>query len=232
MTISIIGTSHIAQESIERIKKAIEEKTPSCIAVELDLDRYHSLKEQQTGTERKKYIDKKNLLQYLTLTLLIKVQTKLSEYTGIGAGEEMLFAATHAEKKGIPVKLIDQHINTTILKLSGISTAERIKFLLYLIVGTISLPFIPFLSMFSKKKMDLNKVPEKEFVLELTGEFKKKFPQTYLVLVEERNTIMAEKIKKLGESYENIVVVVGIGHSEGLKEILGNQIVYQSKNVS
>ncbi|RLG14332.1 MAG: hypothetical protein DRN66_02285 [Candidatus Nanohalarchaeota archaeon] len=227
MTITILGTSHIAGEAKERIKRAIEEKHFDCVAVELDMDRYYALKNKpQDGHKDSTYIDRKNLLQSMIVALLMKLQNNLSEHTGIGAGEEMLFAVNEAESRQIPVKLIDQHINTTLSKLSAISSMERINFLIYLVGGIIALPFLPVLSVFSKKTIDLNKVPEKEMVSELITEFKKKFPQTFNVLVEERNAIMSEKIKKLGETYKNILVVVGAGHLEGMKKILSDKITY------
>ncbi|MCK5040205.1 MAG: TraB/GumN family protein [Candidatus Aenigmarchaeota archaeon] len=227
MTITIIGTSHIAHESIEKIKKAIEEKAPDCVAVELDMDRLYALKNKLDNKEKKKsYIDRQNIIQSMIINLLMKLQNKLSEQTGLGAGEEMLFAVNEATNRGVPVKLIDQHINITISNIGNISIFERIKLLGYLVFVAVSLPFLPFLSVFSKKTIDLNKVPEKEMILEMMGEFKKKFPQTFDVLVEDRNKIMAEKIKKLGGVYENIVVVVGAGHIEGMRAILKGKIAY------
>ena len=229
MTIVILGTSHIAKEAKQRIKKTINEKSFDCVAVELDFDRYSALKNKPyNGKKDSTYIDRNNLLQSIIISMLIRIQNKLSEHTGMGAGEEMLYAVNEAEKKQIPVKLIDQHINTTIFKISKISFMERFKFLIYLFSGIIALPFLSFLSIFSKKTIDLNKVPEKEMVSELISNFKKKFPKIFNILVEERNEIMSEKIKKIGEKYNNILVVVGTGHIEGIKDILKHKIKYNS----
>ena len=41
--IILIGTAHISQESCNEVKKAVEEKSPDCVAIELDEGRYKSL---------------------------------------------------------------------------------------------------------------------------------------------------------------------------------------------
>ena len=47
MTIYIVGTSHVAGESVSKVKKAIAEKKPGCVAVELDMNRYMALKTRE-----------------------------------------------------------------------------------------------------------------------------------------------------------------------------------------
>ncbi|MCK5474695.1 MAG: TraB/GumN family protein, partial [Candidatus Aenigmarchaeota archaeon] len=47
MTIYLVGTSHIAKESLSKVKKAIEGKKPNCVAVELDYVRFHALKNKR-----------------------------------------------------------------------------------------------------------------------------------------------------------------------------------------
>jgi pheromone shutdown protein TraB len=45
--LKIIGTSHIARQSIEEIRKTVEEFQPEIIAVELDLQRATALMQKQ-----------------------------------------------------------------------------------------------------------------------------------------------------------------------------------------
>jgi len=40
MSIILIPTSHIAEESIQKIKEVIEKTKPDCVAIELDEKRY------------------------------------------------------------------------------------------------------------------------------------------------------------------------------------------------
>jgi len=218
--ITIIGTSHIAQQSIDKIKKQFLEKNIDCVAVELDSDRLHCLKNRDKN-KPKSYFDKSNIIQSIIIKLLMRLQNKLSKETGLQTGQEMLFAVQQAEKRNIEIKLIDQHITTTIAKLNKISYLEKIKFFFYIVFGIFGLPFVYFKSVMS---FDLNKIPDKNHVEQIMIMFKKNFPQTFEILVCQRNEIMAEKIKNLAKTYENILVIVGVGHIKGLKQILKTKI--------
>ncbi|MCK5474822.1 MAG: TraB/GumN family protein, partial [Candidatus Aenigmarchaeota archaeon] len=158
------------------------------------------------------------LLQKLIFALMQKIQERLSKETNIFPGQEMLDAVSLAEKQDIPYVFIDQNINITISRLmSEMGFFSKIKFLFYLLIGFIGIPF-PWLM--ASKELDLNKVPEKDFIDEAMVELKAAFPAIYKVLVADRNKFMAKNIKKLGEKYDNVVVVVGAGHVKGIGKIL------------
>ena len=44
----LIGTAHISQESINEVKSYIENEKPDCVAIELDKNRYDSLKNPES----------------------------------------------------------------------------------------------------------------------------------------------------------------------------------------
>ena len=214
MTIYLVGTSHIAKESLLKVKKAIEDKKPDCVAVELDAIRFHALKNKK----KRKTKVKLPLLQKLIFALMQKMQDRLSQETNIFPGQEMLDAISLAEKQDIPYVFIDQNINITISRLmSEMSFFSKIKFLFYLLIGFIGIP-IP--GIMASKELDLNKVPEKDFIDDAMVELKATFPAIYKVLVADRNKFMAKNIRKLGEKYDNVVVVVGAGHVKGIGKIL------------
>jgi len=216
MTIYLVGTSHIARESLKKVRAAIEEKKPDCVAVELDANRFHALKSR---CKRKTEL-RLPLLQKLIFTLMQKLQDKIGRETNIFAGQEMLNAVKIAEEKGIPYYFIDQDISITVDRLMReMSFFAKIKFLFYLAVGFVGVP-VPGLS--APAEIDLNKVPEEEFIEEAMDELKKQFPAIYKVLVLERNRHMAKNIKALGERYENVVAVLGAGHVKGIGRILEN----------
>ncbi len=214
MTIYLVGTSHIAKESLSKVKKAIEDKKPDCVAVELDAVRFHALKNKR----KRKTKVKLPILQKLIFALMQKMQERLSQETNIFPGQEMLDAISLAEKQDIPYVFIDQNINITISRLmSEMGFFSKIKFLFYLLIGFIGIP-IP--GIMASKEFDLNKVPEKDFIDEAMVELKAAFPAIYKVLVADRNKFMAKNIRKLGEKHDNVVVVVGAGHVKGIGKIL------------
>ena len=46
--LTIIGTAHVSEESVNEVKDAIYEQHPEVVAIELDRGRYTKLKQQMT----------------------------------------------------------------------------------------------------------------------------------------------------------------------------------------
>lgn len=209
MTVYFVGTSHIAQESIEKINKTIKKVKPTCVAVEIDLDRYVALKNQKKGKVEGPFFQKTIFI------LLQSLQEKLAKETGIFAGKEMLEAVELAKKNRSKVAFIDQPINITFSRMmKRMSFFEKTKLIAYLLLGVVGLPFI------GMKKIDLRKIPSERFIEEATSELRKKFPTIYQVLVLERDAYMASCLKYLSKKYKKIVAVVGAGHVKGIKKNL------------
>ena len=212
MTIFIVGTSHIAGESLKKVKNTIIEKNPDCVAVELDVNRYMALKTQEKGKI------KMPLLQKAIFLLLRHVQKELSKETNILPGQEMLEACETGTKVGAKVAFIDQDINVTLCRLMRkLGFFGQVKLLLYMVIGLIGIP-VKGLAM--PKEIDLNKVPEDEFIEYAMGELEKHLPVVHEVLVEERNKVMAGRLKELGSEFENVVAVMGAGHVKGVGKLL------------
>lgn len=212
MTIYLIGTSHIAGESLLKVKETIIEKNPDCVAVELDMNRYMALITKEKGKV------KLPLLQRLIFSALRYMQNQLSKETNILPGQEMLLATETATQVNAKVAFIDQDINITLRRLmKALGIFGQIKLLSYMVIGFVGIP-IKGLSLM--KDIDLNKVPEDDFIEYAMGELKKQFPQMYEVLVEERNRVMADNLMKLGQNFESIVAVMGAGHVKGVGKLL------------
>ena len=72
------------------------------------------------------------------------------------------------------------------------------------------------------KELDLTKVPSKKMIKKLTSEVKKRYPNVYNVLIEERNKIMALNLKRLMESNPDklIIAIIGAGHEEEMMDLI------------
>ncbi len=212
MPIHIIGTSHIACESIEKVKETVKEKKPECIAVELDSNRYYALLYKERGEVKLPFLQKTILL------LMQKLQENLSKETNVFPGEEMMAAVEFATMNGVRAAFIDQDINYTVSRLmQRLGFFGKLKLLFYLIPAFLGIP-IKGVSMIAD--FDLNKVPDDELIGRALLELKREFPAIYEVLIEERNRYMARNIKKLAKNFKTIVVVVGAGHVSGIKKLL------------
>ena len=67
-----------------------------------------------------------------------------------------------------------------------------------------------------KIKFDLHKVPSREIIKKLTNKVRKRYPNVYSVLVDDRNKYMAKNLYKLMLDYNSVVAIVGAGHEEDL----------------
>ena len=212
----ILGTSHIAKESTDKVRKLIEsENPPKIVCLELDRDRLQSLISGEQRKPRISDILKIGFKAFLFATFAQWAQNKLGKSVGMKPGAEMKTAYELAQKHKIRIALIDQHIQITLKRLSkSLSWKEKLRFVYDLITQP-----------FSKKKMikfDLRTVPSEKLIEEMMKEVKIHYPNFYRVLVEERNVYMAIRLKALIQKYpeDKILAVVGAGHVTEIVRLL------------
>ena len=182
--LTIIGTSHIARQSLDEVTKEIEEGLPDIIALELDAKRLYALM-----SSKKEKISFYNIFRigfkgFLFSLIGAWAEKKLGEYVGVSPGSEMKRAVKLAKRHNIKIELIDQDIEITLKRLSrALTWREKWNFIVDI-----------FRAVVLKEKeieFDLTKVPEKKIIKKLIGKVKKRYPNIYKVLVEERNEVMA-----------------------------------------
>jgi len=207
----LVGTSHIAKESIEEVERIINKENPEVVALELDRTRYYALinkdEKKKAGLKELRAIGLKG---FLFAKLGEYIEKKLGKTVGVSPGDEMLKAAEVASQNKLKIALIDQKIEVTLKNFSKeITWKEKIRFFSDIIKGFL---------LRKKIKFDLNKVPDKKIIEELLKATKERYPNFYKVLVEDRNKYMAKKLDKLMKNYSKIVAVVGAGHEEEIVE--------------
>ena len=55
-SLEIIGTAHVSEKSVEKVRNTILEKKPDVVAVELCINRYNNLMNERNGHRSKKGI--------------------------------------------------------------------------------------------------------------------------------------------------------------------------------
>ncbi|MFZ3077594.1 MAG: TraB/GumN family protein [Candidatus Aenigmatarchaeota archaeon] len=204
MPLKIIGTSHIAKESVETVRRVIEETKPDCVAIELDPKRFFALTHaQQSGDKRKL-----GLRYGATIWLFGWLQQNLGKSVGVFPGSEMLAAVESAKSVNAKIVLIDKDIEETFRAIMRVPLREKLK----LFLGIFAAPF-------SGEKIDLKKVPEERTIEEAIRYMKKELPGFYKALIGDRNKYMAAWIKRLEGEFETVVVVVGAGHKKELEKM-------------
>jgi len=217
--INIIGSSHIAKESVKRVKKEIESFSPDIVALELDSNRAYALLHKDDEKPKKNYgqmIKSVGFKGFLFAVVGSFVQKKLGDMVGVEPGSEMRNALIVAKSKGLKVSYIDQDVEVTLRKFSkAISWKEKWQF----IKDIFDVSLHP-----KKRKMkfDLRTVPEDKIINEMIEEVEKKYPNIHRVLVEERNVIMAKRLYALSRNYPDskILAVVGAGHKEEILRLI------------
>ena len=209
--ITIIGTSHIAIESIKEVKQFITDNKPDIIAIELDHKRFKGL----IGKRQKmRFSDIKDIgIKGFVLNLIGSyIEKKLGKIVGVSPGSEMKIAIQLAKKYKLKVALIDQDIRVTLKKISDrLTYKEKLRFISDLFKGI----FIR-----QKIEFDLKKVPEKKIIDKLTKELQKRYPTLYEVLISERNLILASNLHRLLKTEKTIVGIVGAGHEQEIINII------------
>jgi pheromone shutdown-related protein TraB len=221
MNLTLIGTSHIARESINEIKSFIEEQKPEIVALELDKNRFLTLtskKKQKTDFFAAARIGLNGLV---FLVLGQWAQKALGKLVGVKPGSEMLTAIKLAKKHGLAIALIDQDIQVTLKRFSTtLPLKERIKVLIDIIKGVL------FRENELKKMgipaIDLTRVPDEVVVQQLIGLVRQRYPNIYRVLVEERNVVMARNLASIMKANpdKKILAVIGAGHEADLMELI------------
>jgi pheromone shutdown-related protein TraB len=214
--IVLIGTAHISQESVEEVKKVIEEYKPDIVAVELCQRRYDSItkKQEWENTPINKLLKGGNAYLLLAQTFLGSIQRKLGKEYGVEPGSEMVAAIDEAKKHNLKVALIDRDISIT-LKRAWKKMGLREKFRL-------TWEFLKAMLGYDEeelKELDLKKLMDQDVISSLMEEFGEIAPSVTTVLIHERDKYIAKKI--LDESKKGkVVAVVGAGHLKGIKEHL------------
>ena len=213
--LTIIGTSHIAIQSIKEVEAVLLKKRPQIVALELDKRRFIALNKDLKGKIRFSDIKKFGFKIWLLNAVGAWLERKLGKLVGTPPGSEMKKAIEISNKIKAEIVLIDQDIGITLKKLSKeITQREKFRFLADIFKGV-----------FSKKevvKFDLRKVPDKKTIDSLIKKVKKRYPSFYKILIKERDTIMAKNIYNtmINDNNKKIVVIVGAGHEYSIINLI------------
>ena len=218
--VRILGTSHIAAQSLKEVRSSFVNDKPDILALELDRGRLVGLMSEDT--ERKRVpIRQIGFKGYLFYVLGSWLQKKLGRMVGVMPGAEMKLAIKLAKKHSIKIALIDRDIRITLKRFSqSMGWRERFNFIADIFKGFVFKKKME--EEMGLKGLDLTKVPDEELIEKLILRVKERYPGMYSSLIEERNIIMANNILRLSlaEPDKRILVIVGAGHRRALEEEL------------
>ncbi len=205
----IVGTAHVSQESVEEVRRVIQQVRPDTVAVELCEPRYESMMDE----DRWKKLDLYQVIrQGRTLFLLMSLalgayQRRLGAKLGVKPGAELLEAVHVARETGAELALIDRNINAT-LKRAWASVGFWKKSML--LAGITD-------SLIGQEEVSAEQIEDLKNKAKLTdvmSQFAEALPEVKGALIDERDRFM---VSRLHDAPGNrIVAIVGAGHVPGM----------------
>lgn len=207
--ITLLGTAHVSRESAELVTRVIAEERPDTVCVELCASRYQALTEKRKWeeTDLLKVIKEKKAFLLLSNLMLSAFQKRIAKKLGIKPGAEMLAAIETARSVNAAVHLADRDIRTTLSRtwrLMGFW--KKVKLPAALILSLDEAETI--------EEKDIEAMKEKDALEALLSEVAEALPEVKRVLIDERDQVLAHKIRNAPGN--TIVAVVGAGHVPGI----------------
>jgi len=128
-SVTVVGTAHVSEQSVDEVEETIERERPDVVAVELDEGRYRQLNgESPDDLDASDLLRGNTVFQFLAYWMLSYVQTQLGDRFDIEPGADMRAAVDVAEGLGINVALVDRDIQTTIQRFwARMTVTEKLR---------------------------------------------------------------------------------------------------------
>src|SRR5690625_2667710 len=214
--IILIGTAHVSKHSAEQVKEVIEAEQPDSVCIELDEQRFKSIREGNKCKEMDIFQvikDKKATLLLMNLAIS-SFQNRMAKQFDISPGQEMIQGIESAEETGAEPVLADRDIQITFSRIWGGIGLKGKALLLTQVIASI----------FSKETIseeDLEKMKTQDTINAMLHEFTEEFPRLKKPLIDERDQYLAQKIKNAPG--EKIVAVLGAAHVPGIKKEINKE---------
>ena len=211
--IILIGTAHVSKLSAAQVKEVIDREQPDSVCVELDEQRYESIRDKNKWQNMDifKIIKEKKATLLLMNMMISSFQNRVAKQLDIKPGQEMIQGIESAKETGAELVLADRNIQTTFSRIwRNIGLSGRAKLMMSI-----------FYSIFNKQEIseeELEKMKSQDMLNSVLEEFTKEFPRLKKPLIDERDQYLAQKIKEAPG--DKVVAVLGAAHVPGItKEI-------------
>lgn len=204
--ITIIGTGHVFNLA-EPVSFIVKHIWPDAVLIELDVSRYNALMDIQDGTADE-HSEKEMSAIYKQNS---KYQQKMSKQYGSQVGGEFLAAINTGKLAGAEIIPIDTNAMEVMNQMwAEMSSSEKIRYKLSGIRDSFG----------GKRRVEETQaafaVNEEEYLESM----RRRYPTLVRKLIDERNAYMAEQINEISKRFDNMVVVVGDAHVEGICALL------------
>lgn len=215
--IYLVKTAHVSKNSVEDVRKTVEEIKPDSICIELDIDRYNKMSnpDDWSNTDIVKVIKEKKVGFLLVNIILASFQRRMAKNLDTSSGGEMLEGIKLAKENNLPLILADRPIKLTFSRIwNNLGVWEKSK----LLVSIIS-------SIFDDEELteeDLASLKEADALEAALNDVGKEFPVVKRILVDERDEYLSSKIKNAPGN--KVVAIIGAAHAKGISNNIDKDI--------
>ena len=205
----LVGTAHISKESVDEVKRAIQERRPDCVAVELDEQRLTAIKTPDSwkNLDIIQVFKKQQGFVLMANLMLSSFQKRMGRDVGVKPGEEMKAAVEQAEALGIKTAMVDRPIQVTLRRAwAKNSLWGKAKLFAALLAGAFSNEHVS-----AEQIESLKNSNEMDSMME---ELATELPAVKTVLIDERDQFLASGIWQ--SQGDRVLAVLGAGHLPGV----------------
>ena len=222
----ILGTAHVSRSSVDAVEALLDSERFDAVAVELCASRAQSMRDPEAFKQMDLFrVIREGKAGMVTASLILSTfQRRLAEQSGIQPGAEMKAAMDGAERRAVPLWLIDREVGTT-LKRAWRSVGSWQRFTLF--GGLLA-------SVFAHEEIaqdEIEKLKQGDLLESAFKEFASESRPLFNSLISERDGYMAARLRQESAhasgapdgSARRVLVVIGAGHLKGLAERLLHQ---------
>jgi len=219
----VLGTAHVSRSSVEAVEALLAHEHFDAVAVELCDSRAQSMRDPEAFKQMDlfKVIRQGKAGMVAASLVLSTFQKRLADQSGIQPGAEMKAAMDGADRRGLPLWLIDREVGTT-LKRAWHSVGFLQRF--GLLGGLLA-------SVFEREEIeqaDIEKLKQGDLLESAFSEFASESKPLYQSLISERDAFMAARLREEAARSATaeprcVLVVIGAGHLKGLSGLLREQ---------
>lgn len=208
--ITIIGTGHVFDISVA-VMNLVKHIWPDAVLVELDVSRYNALNAIQSGEAKPSPEDERKMPWVYRRAA--KYQNRMAEDHSTDVGKELLTAVNTGKLVGAEIGFIDTDAYRAMGEMwEEMPLREKMRYAFSTYTDNV------------RGSKGADKVAE-EFGRDEEGmmeDMRRRYPTMVRKLIDERNDHMAEQIRDYADRFNNIVVVCGDAHVEGISQRLGD----------
>lgn len=208
----VLGTAHISQKSVDAVAEYIQENKPDTVCVELCEPRKTSMEDPDHWKKLdifKVFKEKKMYLLFSSL-VLSSFQKKIGFGT-VKPGDELRKAMEEGKKIGSKIIPIDRNIQTTLKR-----TWAHVGFFSRMYLGSLLVSSLVIKEPVTEESIE--KMKSEDVLGDLFTKLPVRYQKVKEVIIDERDQILAQNIRKAAKESKSLFAVVGAGHLQGIQK--------------